>query len=603
MVNIHKLDDELIDHIAAGEVVERPASVLKELLDNSIDAGATNITVSVEDGGIGLLEVSDDGSGMSREDLKLSVESHTTSKINSIDDLSKITTLGFRGEALSSISAVSKLKVSSKSDGDKIASEFSVEGGKKSELKSTSRDIGTTISVESLFFNVPARRKFLKTPQTEYRKILEKFIPIALINPQIHFILRNNRKEVYNLPRIKEAKSGTLHPQRVNEIIKGIEFLDLFYDGEGITVGGQIGHPRHQSNRISHRYIFVNGRPIWDSGIAKAVSMGTNRFVPDGAKAPFIVSLNLSVDQVDVNVHPQKIEVRFANPYRVYSAVERAVKEAYEDSLGAKKSRDDVEFARLRDSSVVSKFSDSSGTESADLDSSVGEVRTYGVKDSLEFSKIVLEDSGEPVPEEQERYSDMQNYEFTGARQFMNRYIVVSVDDELWIVDQHAAAERVRFEKLLAEYSDKSIQSQKVMVPVEVNLSEPEKLFIDENEELMSGLGFEFKIGKDVIEVTAIPVHLMNADHATLFRDFVGYLSELEDFEDTDKKLSGKLRDSVIVTLACHSSVRMNKKISDSEASAILKDLFKCDNAYSCPHGRPIIWKVSSSEIDKQFSR
>ncbi|MFH1547479.1 MAG: DNA mismatch repair endonuclease MutL, partial [bacterium] len=330
MGKIHKLDQKVIDQIAAGEVVERPSSVLKELLENSIDADSTIITVKIRNGGIDYLEVQDKGVGISKDDLDECLNSHSTSKILQIDDIENIDTLGFRGEALSSISSVSTISVVSKErdseelGGYKIKSIF----GDKSETSSASRDVGTTIVVESLFQNIPARKKFLKSGKTEYRKILDVFQKIVLINPHIHFILFNDDKQVFNLPLVTDSQKGTLHPQRVSEIVKNIKLLPIFYDGEGITIGGFVGHPKHFSSRVSDQYIFVNGRGIWDSGIAKSISLGASRYIPVGSKIPFVISITILPHLIDVNVHPQKSEIRFANPYRVYSAVEDAVKKS-----------------------------------------------------------------------------------------------------------------------------------------------------------------------------------------------------------------------------------------------------------------------------------
>jgi DNA mismatch repair protein MutL len=618
MSSIKKLDPNLVDQIAAGEVVGRPASVVKELVENSIDAGADKIEIAIEDGGKKSITIKDNGLGMSVEDLEVAVESHTTSKIDSLEDIINIRTLGFRGEALSSIASVSKMKIASLEKGGDKAYKVSVDGGEKSEPEITSRNRGTTIAVEDIFYNVPARRKFLKTDKTEYRKVLEVFSPIALINPQVHFILKSDGREVYNLPSVNDVNQGAIHPDRLSELFKDIEFVELFYDGESITVGGVVAHPRHHKSRTRNRYVFVNGRPVWDSGIVKAVSVGASRFIPATEKVPFAISVNVSPKYVDVNVHPQKSEVRFSNPYRVYSAVEKAVKASYEKDLQEDES--DAEFARFRKDGVRQGLSH---TEAKDIDTR----KVYDSQDSLRFSRMVLEDSrqaGKSSADKQQRedtevrsFFDSEVAESKGAEtaadgqpsfgapteQFLNRYIVTQRGSELWIVDQHAAAERIRFETLLDNYENKSIESQMLMDIKEIELSKGEVAFVNENKETLEQLGYSLEIDDSSVKLKAVPALLQGGDHESVIMEILDELEQIDDFADKQGILRGKYRDSVIATMACHSSVRMNRKLARQEADGIVRDLMRCRNSYSCPHGRPIIWKLSPKEIEKHFER
>ncbi len=618
MSSIKKLDPNLVDQIAAGEVVERPASVVKELVENSIDAGADKIEIVIEDGGKKSISIKDNGLGMSVEDLEVAVESHTTSKIESLDDIVNIRTLGFKGEALSSIASVSKMQIISLEEGGDNAYKVLVDGGEKSEPEITSRNRGTTITVEDIFYNVPARRKFLKTDKTEYRKILEVFSPIALINPQVHFILKSDGREVYNLPSIKDVNQGAIHPDRLSELFKDIDFVELFYDGESITVGGVVAHPRHHKSRTRNRYVFVNGRPVWDSGIVKAVSVGANRFIPATEKVPFAISVNISPKYVDVNVHPQKSEVRFSNPYRVYSAVEKAVKAAYEKDLQENES--DAEFARFRKDGVRQGLSH---TEAKEIDTR----KVYDSEDSLRFSRMVLEDSRQSDKRKTSNHREddseapsffsaessgstneditIESHATFGAptQQFLNRYIVTERGNELWIIDQHAAAERIRFETLLDNYENKSIESQLLMDAQEIELSKSEAAFVNENMETLEQLGYSLEIVDSAIKLKAVPALLQGGDHESVIMEILDELEQIDDFADKQGILRGKYRDSVIATMACHSSVRMNRKLARQEADGIVKDLMRCRNSYSCPHGRPIIWKLSPKEIEKHFER
>jgi DNA mismatch repair protein MutL len=628
MGKIQTLSKDVINHIAAGEVVERPASVLKELIENAIDSGASKITVSVRDGGIKKVEVADDGSGISEDDLDIAVESHSTSKISGIDDLSKIETLGFRGEALASITAVSKTEIITATDDEAGARALAVDGGEKGNIEQRSRDRGTTVTVTDLFYNVPARRKFLKTPSTEYRKIIETFYPIVLVHPEIHFVLESNGKVVKNLPAVQDASSGTLHPQRVGELFPDLDLVELFYDGNGITVGGFTAHPSHQRKSTRDRYIFVNGRPIWDSGIAKSASIGMARFIPDGTKVPFFISVTVPFDQVDVNVHPQKSEVRFANPYRIYSAVESAVKRSFEDTLGkvVGKYADSQLSRRFRQDGVVSAGSDEDRQgkqvprQSRD-DHDWSPPPRYDVEKSLAFSKMILEESGDMSmdagrddfnQDASQRDEESRDHEFQGrievegeihAEQFLNRYIVAQIEDALFVIDQHAAAERIRFETLLNDHKDKGIEVQSLMLPVSIALAETEALFVEEMSGIFKELGFDIRVDGETVSLSGIPAILSSGDHEALFRSVLADLQEYDEIGSKKKVLEDEYRDSLIATMACHSSVRMNQRLNQKEAESIVRDLLKCKNSYSCPHGRPIVWKITQEEIDRHFNR
>ncbi|MBN2100539.1 DNA mismatch repair endonuclease MutL [Candidatus Dojkabacteria bacterium] len=608
---IKKLDQKLIDQIAAGEVVERPASVLKELLDNAIDAGATKITIRVHQGGIKRIEVQDNGVGMSPSDLSLSIQPHTTSKIEKISDLNKVETLGFRGEALASIASVSKVRIASLASVDYSesgqntiqATQISIEGGEKISEEVVSRDFGTTVVIEDLFYNVPARRKFLKTPRTEYRKLLDTFIPVSLINPQIHFVFQVDDREVYNLPSVTEVGAGTIHPQRLSEVIKGLDFVGLFYDGEGITVGGVVGHPKHHGGKVSSQFIYVNGRPVWDNGIAKAVTVGASRFIPDGMRVPFVIAINLPPDGVDVNVHPRKTEVKFANPFRIYSAVEKSVKAAYEENLG--KNIESDEYHRFRKDGVISNIGHlEKDEESGDDTYVVG--KKYGVRQSMEFSRMLLQDH--PVNADDSGFakfdkdSEPSSDEVTAARQFMSRYIVASVGEELWIVDQHAAAERIRFETLIEEYSKKKVEVQNLLSPLSVEIGKSDIEFVKENVGFFEKLGFILKV-EEGVDLAGVPSILSDADHAAVFMSVIEEIRDVEEFKDKDEILDDKFKSSVIATMACHSSVRMNQKLSDEESLNLVKNLLNCANSYSCPHGRPIVWRLEKKDIEVHFDR
>lgn len=366
----------------------------------------------------------------------------------------------------------------------------------------------------------------------------------------------------------------------------------------------------------------MNGRPVWDNGAARSVLVGASRFIVEGMKIPFFISLSIPHQYVDVNVHPRKIEVRFANPYRVYSAIESAVKRAFQDSLREDSTAgDDASAERLRPISQTPRlFRASAGDRDGDYRISgeshfrAGRSSQREIDDSLSFSKRVLQDfnrddtyleNGSTVLEKP-AFSDPMKVnvdERISARQYLNRYIVAEVQGNLYIIDQHAAAERIRFEKLKKEYDSQGIDRQGVMIPVCLSLSDTEALFVKEVLFHLESLGYECSVEKNKVTISSVPALLQNADHEKLFMQILSELQDVEPGDNTRGILQEKVRDSLLATMACHSSIRMNQKISDIEATRLVRDLFACQNAYSCPHGRPIVWRVTPSEIDERFNR
>jgi len=423
--------------------------------------------------------------------------------------------------------------------GEKTAASIEISEGVRSSVSSVGRERGTTVTIKNLFQSVPARRKFLKLPQTEYRKIVETFFPIALIHPEIHFLFESEGKVVYNLPAVHSASSGALHPQRVKELLPNLEFIELFYDGEGIIVGGFAGHPRHQGPKVGTRYVFVNSRPIWDGGVARSVETGASRFISQGMKIPFLISLNMPYAQIDVNVHPRKQEVRFANPYRVFTAVESAVKRSFQDSLREELlEKEDESVSRLRRGGVVSSFGVSEENEqfmktTSDGGHRFGRPSRQAVEESLSFSKMILNDSNEAreydssngqsvldqVPSGNVSESDALDY--VSARQFLGRYIVAEAKGALMIVDQHAAAERIRYEKLLCDYAADGVESQALMLPVEFSVSDAEALFVEEIRDVIAAFGYTVLVQGSKISISSVPLVIATGNHEHIFREIL----------------------------------------------------------------------------------
>lgn len=613
-VKLNKLPQELINQIAAGEVIERPSSIVKELVDNSIDAQATKITIKIVNGGIDLIEISDNGIGIPEENLSNIFDAHTTSKISSFEDLNNLLTMGFRGEALSTIVSIANIKLISKYQDEDIANEITFKSISDPIIKKAAREEGTSISVANIFENVPARKKFLKTPATEYRKILDILTPYFLIYPNIHFVLIKNSKEVHNLPSIPNSKAGEINKERAEKLLKE-DFvqrtLKLFYDGGGIKISGIVSHPSDHMKRGKHQYIFVNRRNIWDNSIARAVHQAYERYIPHGEKVPFIINIDINPDLVDVNVHPRKEEVRFLNPYRVYSAVEEAIKQSLTKvtTYKVQPTRDIPTQPTYTPSFNNKPSSQPQGNyQSRDI---LFDKKSSSVNDSLLFSKELLStDTQSPAEVEYKQNISSSNVDTTvvprenlpqleprSFHQIFNKYIIVEFPTKnIWVIDQHAAAERITFEKLRKK---KEINTQNMLVPFEITLSESELEFINEHKEIFTDIGFNISITDSTLNIHSVPTDFIKADLSQLVDEV---LSLGEDIKNAKEEIS-RLKDDLTATMACHTSVRSGQYLRQEEMKDIYNNLLECDNPYSCPHGRPAVWKMTIEEIDSNFDR
>jgi DNA mismatch repair protein MutL len=577
---IKKLSQEVVNQIAAGEVVERPASVVKELLDNAIDAQANKIDIKIKNGGISYIEISDNGLGISEKDLPNALEAHATSKIESLEDLNEILSMGFRGEALSTIVSVASVTITSKEKISDYGFQIVGKGVETSKAKKSPRDTGTTVIVENLFEEIPARKKYLRAESTEYRKILETLTPYFLIYPNIHFTLTNNGKQIYNLPKVEDLQL------RISAVLKGEftkDMLKLFFDGEGMKISGFIAQPKYNFNKTIHHYIFVNKRPIYDRGIVRAVSEGFSRFIPEGSKVPFVLNLEIKTSLIDVNVHPRKEEIRFMNPFRVYTAVEEAVKKALQNYSAQTFETKDYSSFSMQDKPREINYKKQSN---------------YNIQSGLEFSKHLLKPKSVEKNQVDSLFSTTQEESQESEKSFyqiFNKYIITEFENEIWIIDQHAASERISYEKIQNDFENKSVEIQSLLIPIEIELSDVEILFIKENEKVFESFGFKLKIIKSNLQVKEAPSMLISSDFEKFFQDLT---SELDTAKDVKK-----LQQDLISTIACHASIRAGQKLHQQEMREIIIGLKKCQNSTTCPHGRPAIWKLSRKEIDKNFYR
>lgn len=605
---IIQLPQHIINQIAAGEVVEGPHSVVKELIENSIDAGATHITLSLTNGGLNEIRIDDNGCGIEQDDLTVLFSPHTTSKIKELDDLKDINTLGFRGEALSSIASVSEVTITSLVEEiGPPAYSISHSIDKTGDLSKTTRTGGTTIIVKNLFKNIPARAKFASSEQTNLRKCVHEIHRHALINPTIRFTINHNGKQLADYIAINIGDSETnqfIHPTRVEQVL-GDKYKDnllsVFHRENSITVGGYIGHPKVAKDRATDSYLFVNNRPVWDKGIVRAIYAGMNRFIPQESKLPFVIMIKLDPTQLDINVHPRKEEIRLANPFRTYNSISFAVKKTIEEAVKEEIIYNNDDFTEQSESIEHARFrlreNDSSNYSRS---SSFSRSSDQTPRQALNFSQNILSTDHQYNTE-----SPNFNHSNTKAVQYLNRYIILEKNSELWVVDQHAAAERIRFEELLNDYEQDGINkvSQNVLVPTTIILNLDEKLMLEELAPFLTKLGLSFSISeKDnlySVTIKSIPQQLVSGNIEQLLRSLINFADSPDELE----KAVNTAYEDIIATLACHNSLRANQGITSAEAHELINKLMKCKNPYSCPHGRPIIWKLTPQEIDEKFER
>lgn len=603
---IIQLHQNLINKIAAGEVVERPASVVKELVENALDAEASRIEVNIKNAGKKLIEVIDDGVGMDRDDATIATDTHTTSKVASIEDLEKIQSMGFRGEALASISSVSTLTLTTKTKKDSAGTKIVVDKGKKSRPQETAAKQGTTVSVEQLFHNIPARQKFLKTDNTEYRHILNTFHNYALAHPNVHFILTHNTKGVYNLPSItgdnfKENLRSRIFDLFGKEVSE--ELVNLHYDSPYIQINGFTGHPRLAKSQRTYQLQFLNKRPISDRIIAKAALDAYQGLIPKGKYPAFFIFLQIRPDLVDVNVHPRKTEVRFENPQDIYSGVKNAVKQAILNFLKKDTNAALEMYPQKPSVSPKSTFDQEKrnarifgGSSKESHAKRPARYTSSDIDQSMRFTKELLSGKRQ-VPQKQLIAND-----YFKTFQVFNCFIILEKDDKLLFIDQHAADERITFEKLTKRFRNDSIEKQPLLLPQMIELNEIQLQVMSQYNTQLQKLGITVtEFGKKEYQVTEIPVILAKSNPKELVLDVLSDLAE--EYDAKDPESFEDTVDHVIATMACHSSIRGGMKLLHEEIRDLVKKLLACDNPYACPHGRPIIWEMSRGEMERKFGR
>lgn len=622
MKKINVLDKHTINKIAAGEVVERPASVVKELVENSIDAGAGTVNVEIKDGGIGLIRISDNGLGIERDEVKTAFMRHATSKIQDADDLLSIASFGFRGEALASIAAVSYTEIITKTKGSIIGTKFIINGGTEEAFEETGSPDGTTFIIKDLFFNVPARRKFLKAAQTEAGYISEIMERFAVSNPQVSFRLAVNGRLA-----LSTSGNGNLKDAIYNVYGRDIalNLLEVNNSYKDISITGYIGKPVISRGNRNFENYFVNGRYIKNPIISKAIEDAYKTYNMQH-KYPFTV-LNISMpsEQLDVNVHPAKLEVRFADGEAVYKAVHDAVSEGLlfknlipEVKFDAPKSEspkiESPKIESVKRPAEMVKI-DVVKVEPIKVEPVKTEPvqpffseRTGSIAERFQNAQKVMEKpefkATEPVKQSettQIEFDFISKEAYKAHRivgQVFGTYWIIEYDNQMYMIDQHAAHEKVIYERLVKSYKEKKIQSQQIMPAVIVSLSLREKAVFEKYFEYFENIGYEIEyFGGNEYRINAVPTVDFGYNGAEIFKDILDMLVE------DNKGGAEEIILDKIASMSCKAAVKGNMRMSEQEARKLIEELLKLDNPFNCPHGRPVIITMTKQEIEKKFKR
>nr|WP_289622836.1 DNA mismatch repair endonuclease MutL [Alcanivorax sp.] len=600
------LDSRLANQIAAGEVVERPASVLKELLENALDAGSESITVDVEQGGVKLVRVRDNGSGIDRDDLPLALSRHATSKIRGLDDLEAIGTLGFRGEALAAISSVSRLTLASNVEGEAEGWQVQVEGRDMApSVTPAGHPRGTTVTMRDLFFNTPARRRFLRTEKTEFNHLEEVFRRIALSEFNTAFRLTHNQKVIHQLPA---GLDDTLRAARVAKLCgKGFmeQAIPVDVERDGIRLHGWMGLPTFSRSQADLQYFYVNGRVIRDKVVSHAVRQAYADVLYHGRHPAYVLFLELDPAQVDVNVHPTKHEVRFREQRMVhgflYSSLHRAIAEVRPGQSMAASVVDEGEpvMPAMEPSQASMSLSAPAGRSSYASPPGNGFGYGQGQRQADAYGALVRPGVAEnpvmPPASEQETVPPL-GY---AVAQLHGIFILAENQQGLVVVDMHAAHERITYERLKQSWSEDKVRSQPLLVPVSLAVSSREADFAEQQPEVFSRLGFMVdRAGPETLVVREVPAMLRDSDSEAMVRDVLSDLLAQGSSERIEQKL-----DELLSTMACHGSVRANRRLTIPEMNALLRDMEATERSGQCNHGRPTWTQMSLKDLDRLFMR
>lgn len=652
MGSIVLLDDATINKIAAGEVVDRPSSIVKELIENSIDAGATKVIIEIKNGGISYIKITDNGCGFASDDVELAFERHATSKIRKEEDLLHIKSMGFRGEALASIAAISKVTLTSKNINESIGVRAIVEAGNILSVEKCGTPQGTIIEVRDVFYNVPARYKFLKKDFTEAGYIEDVVTRIALANSKVSFKLISNGKIILS----------TLGKGKINDTIYDVfgrdiynNLIDVDYEYESMRVTGVIGQPCISRSTRSQQFTYINSRYIKDKIISSAIDRACLQKYAIGKFAFAVLNLDINPKHVDVNVHPSKLEVKFDDEGAVFEAIYHSIKNALEQDAiknspfsiiknevkeaNYEKTPSNQEQIKVKYDNLTGDFNVKSivtkepekkeekifkpyvaeenqeniykiaFNSSSNAEENIQIDRNIAIEENLEEIKTEVGkiESVDNILEEKEA-SKLENikevsqtkepiyYKYVG--QVFDTYIIIQIGEKMYIIDQHAAHERLLYEQIKANYFSKNSNSQILLLPILVELTQKEMDAVNENQEILKNVGFEFEnFGDRTIKISGVPNIGYDLDYKGVFLDTI------DEILGANKTYRESKEDRFIATLACKAAVKGNMNLSYKEQIALLDDMVKLDNPFNCPHGRPTAFEISRYEIERRFLR
>ena len=641
MGDIVLLDEQTINKIAAGEVVDRPSSIVKELVENSIDAKATAVTVEIRKGGISYIKITDNGLGFKSDDIELAFERHATSKIRKEEDLQKITSMGFRGEALASVAAIAKISLTTKNVNEDIGTKVRVEAGNIISREEVPCVTGTTIEIFDVFYNVPARFKFLKKDYTEAGYIEDVMTRIALAYPQVSFRYINNGKTI-----LQTSGTGNLHDAIYDVFEKEIydAVLPIDYETGDMKVFGMIGKPSISRSTRMHQFTFLNNRYIKDKTVSSAIDRACEEKYAISKHAFIVCNIYMNPAQVDVNVHPAKLEVKFADEAKIFDVVYHAVRSAIEND---NKSTNPFTIAREEISAIEKRENEVSENDSSKIEQISKDLMNNGVipnKEEKKYNfdvatkKLYQPQKVEPVEinslikslnekfgdintdtqdkkdeeEKEEKFEqakfDVESYEETQIEKVENvykyignlfdTYIIIQMKDKMYFVDQHAAHERYLFEQIKKAYYAKDRETQMLLVPILVGLSTKEMNIVKENIEMFENSGFILEeFGENSYKISGVPNVGYNIDHKSMFKDMITELSTNEKTERQEKE------HRFLATLACRAAVMAGDKLDVEEQKRLVDNMIGLDNPFTCPHGRPTAVPMTRYEIERKFMR
>lgn len=637
------LDENTCNKIAAGEVVEKPASVVKELVENSIDAGADNISIEIKNGGIKYIKVTDNGSGFDNDDVEIAFERHATSKIRSAYDLDAISTLGFRGEALASIAAVSNIRLVTRTKDNPHGMLVEVSGGLLKDVRQTGCPVGTTIIVKDLFFNTPARYKFLKKDNTEAGYVSDIVNRIALGNPDVSFSFTNNGSKVIHTPGNNDLLS-TIYSVYGKDTAKGV--VQIQYEDERVKITGFAGKPEIARSNRNHQSVFVNGRFVRSKVITSAVDQAYNTLLMKKRYAFIVLKIQVNPLLIDINVHPSKMEVKFSNEQDIFRSIYHAVnnailsqspiKEVYADKFF------DKSYKLYDGKQAVEKYNQQklSIGPRISIHESSQPINYYAFSENSKAEKKKVET--EPVPECEKESKQMpaslseqgqlfkqkivsapeQEYVFKQEiapiseqeqvlkqehqilsemkiiGQAFSTYIILQGSDHLLLIDQHAAHERIMFERLKNHYDNNEPLVQALISPVVLNLTYQECKLLEDEKDFLQRMGYIYdEFGNNSIILRSVP---FGCDEDGVKETFMQVVDQLGNPGREDTFAAA---DEILYTIACKAAVKANKRLNEIEIRKVLEDLSKMDNPFTCPHGRPTIIKIGKNELEKMFRR